>query len=140
MGTETAVFQPVVAMFALTVLVWTYMYYRRLSFIRGERVDPQALALPERSAVQVPAAVLAPSNNLKNLFELPVLFYAACIVAYLIGAADAVFVGLAWAYVAFRAAHSAIHCTINHVLSRFAMYAASTFVLWVMLALLAFHL
>lgn len=139
MSGSTAIFQPVIAMFALTALVWAWMYYRRLSFMRAERVDPQVLALPERTTVPLPESVVAPSNNLKNLFELPVLFYAGCIVASLVGAADGTFVALAWSFVGFRAVHSAIHCTVNHVMSRFAAYAVSSLVLWVMLALLAFR-
>ncbi|NIR28661.1 MAG: hypothetical protein GWN84_04945 [Gammaproteobacteria bacterium] len=37
---------------------------------------------------------------------------------------------LAWAFVAARAAHSAIHCVYNWVVHRFAAYMAGTLVLW----------
>ena len=37
--------------------------------------------------------------------------------------------GAAWIYVALRVAHSAIHCTYNRVLHRFAVFATSCAVL-----------
>jgi hypothetical protein len=58
-----------------------------------------------------------PSDNLKNLFEIPVIFYA----------------------VALRALHSAVHCTINIVLLRFYLYLFSTLSVWFIAARAALH-
>ena len=38
----------------------------------------------------------------------------------------------AWVFVAFRAAHSAVHCTVNIVLVLFGLYALSSLALWFM--------
>lgn len=65
------------------------------------------------------------SDNLMNLFEMPVLFYALCAVAIGTHVVTVNFVRAAWVYVALRAAHSAIHCTYNEVMHRFIVYAIS---------------
>jgi hypothetical protein len=38
----------------------------------------------------------------------------------------------AWIFVAFRALHSLVHCTVNIVMLRFWLYAISTLALWAM--------
>jgi hypothetical protein len=81
----------------------------------------------------LPDAVNLPSNNLKNLFEMPVLFYALCMALYALGRADDEYLMLAWVYVGLRAAHSVVHCTVNIVNLRFAAYFLSSLVLVFML-------
>ena len=64
---------------------------------------------------------------------MPVLFYALCIYLYVTATADSLYVILAWGFVALRAVHSAIHCTINRVHWRFLAYMLSSIALWIML-------
>jgi hypothetical protein len=129
---QTAIFGPVFAMFALTFAVWVYMYARRIPFIRS--LDPGIVLTPARLAELSPPAVSNPSDNLKNLFEIPVIFYALALVLFVTGQVDAVNVGAAWVFAVFRAVHSAVHCTVNVILVRFALYALSTFAVWFMVA------
>lgn len=129
---QNAIFLPMMALIMLTVAVWFYMYARRLSYLTRQNIDAQELATPEKVAAIIPAEVNNAANNLKNLFEIPVLFYALGFIAYLSGNVDAVFVNCAWAYVALRTVHSAIQCTVNKVMFRFAVYALSCLVLWYM--------
>ncbi len=126
------ILQPVVALFVLTAIVWIGMYARRLSYMANNSIDPQRVATPELMTELLPATVNNASNNLKNLFELPVVFYALCGFLLLSQRVDAVFLYAAWAYVALRALHSAIHCTINSVQDRFTAYFLSSLVLWFM--------
>jgi hypothetical protein len=128
-----AILAPFLAMMLLTALVWVYMYSRRLSFIKANRIQPQDLATPEMAAKLLPEAVTLPANNVRNLLELPVLFYALCLYLYVTGSVDGVHVASAWMFVALRAAHSAVHCTANIVVLRFASYFAAALVLWFML-------
>jgi hypothetical protein len=79
---QTAIFAPFLALMILTLLVWTYMYVRRIGFIRRERIDARRLEIPGELARLTPAAVSNPSDNLKNLFELPVLFYALALLLF----------------------------------------------------------
>lgn len=120
-------------MMLLTAVVWAYMYTRRLTYIKANRIPPQELTTPEKAADLLPESVALPANNLRNLLELPVLFYALCLYLYVTGSADGLQVISAWVFVAFRAAHSIIHCTVNIVTLRFLAYFAAALVLWFML-------
>ena len=42
-------------------------------------------------------------------------------------------VAAGWTFVAFRALHSAVHCTINIVIVRFWLYFVATVAIWFML-------
>ena len=121
-------------MMLLTAVVWIYMYVRRLTYIKTNRIPPQELATPEMAAALLPEQVTRPANNLRNLLELPVLFYALCLYLYVTGSVDGLHVASAWAFVALRVAHSAVHCTANIVVLRFASYFAAALVLWFILA------
>jgi hypothetical protein len=129
-----AIFAPFFAMMCLTLVVWVYMYARRIPFINSLQLSPQDLAKPGELARLSPPAVSNPSDNLKNLFEIPVLFYALVLFLFVTNRVDGVHVAAAWVFVAFRAAHSLVHCTFNHVLVRFSLYLVATVALWFMLA------
>ena len=130
-----AIVWPLVAQVALTALVWVALYVQRLGEIGRRRLDPQSLRT-SRHALGVLEDVAA-ADNFRNLFEVPVLFFAAGGVLAALGGASALEVALAWSYVALRALHSLIHLTYNRVVHRFAAYAASTlavFALWALIA------
>ena len=132
----TAILWPAVAMACLTFLVWVRLYQLRLGEMARKRIDAQALASAADS-VRLLVDTRA-SDNFRNLFELPVLFYAGVLLAAQLGVSDGVSLALAWAFVALRAVHSLVHCTFNHVMTRFVAYALATLVLiafWVRLAL-----
>jgi hypothetical protein len=115
----------------LTLVVWFYMYSRRIPFIVRQKLTPQQLA-PLEFARLSPPAVANPSDNLKNLFELPTLFYAVTLFLYVTHQVDALYVGAAWMFVGFRVFHSAVHCTINIIVLRFWLYCISAAALWLM--------
>lgn len=132
------IFAPFFAQMLLTLAVWIYMYARRIPFIvsLGPRVD---LAKPGELARVSPAAVSNPSDNLKNLFEIPVLFYALTLYLFVMREVDGTYVVAAWTFVAFRVAHSIVHCTFNLVTLRFGLYLVATLALWFMLLRAAFR-
>ena len=136
---QTAIFAPLFVMIVLTFIVWVYMYARRIPFIRGAGLTPEQLR-PEEFARLQPPAVANPSDNLKNLFEMPVLLYALALYLFVTNQVDALYVATAWIFVAFRVLHSLVHCTFNLIMLRFLLYLASSFALWFMAtrALLAF--
>jgi hypothetical protein len=127
---QTAIFGPFFAMMFLTLLVWVYMYIRRIGFIRNDKISAKDLAVPGALAQLSPPAVSNPSDNLKNLFEIPVLFYGLALYLFVTNQVDAAYVSAAWMFVAFRALHSAVHCTINLVMLRFYLYLFSTLAVW----------
>lgn len=58
------------------------------------------------------------SNNYRNQFELPVLFFAVVAYALILRQADAFMIWLAWAFVATRIVHAAIHVGPNVIMWR----------------------
>lgn len=131
-------FLPMLAMAALTFVVWWRMYFTRIGEMRRERIHPQSIANSAQAAARLQDTRAA--DNFRNLFELPVLFYAALLVAFATGQDGTVLVALAWLFVALRAVHSAIHCTYNRVMHRFIAYVAGGLVLWVLWAVVGLAL
>lgn len=132
---------PLLAQVFLTFVVWVYLYVTRLAEMSRKNIDPQHLA-SRTGAQALLTGSAGPADNFRNLFEMPVLFYVAVVLALVLFVQDVLLVQLAWAYVALRVVHSAVHCTYNRVIHRFVAYAASTVVLllmWVRLALFVFY-
>ena len=105
---------------------------RRVVAVRAKRVPVRAFRLGESS--EVPPQVSVFNRNLMNLLEMPLLFYVVSLAFYVTHAVDGLTVWLAWAFLALRLVHSAIHLTFNRVGARFATFAASNvalLLLWI---------
>jgi hypothetical protein len=86
---QELIFGPFLALMVLTVVVWMYMYGRRIPFITKSKLTAAQLA-PLELARLSPAAVSNPSDNLKNLFEIPTMFYAFCLYLFVTQRVDTV--------------------------------------------------
>jgi hypothetical protein len=128
---QTRIFAPFFGVMLLTLVVWLYMYARRIPFIVTGKLTPQQLT-PGEFARLSPPRVANPSDNLKNLFELPAVFYAVALYLYVTHQLDMPYLVAAWVFCAFRVLHSIVHCTFNHVPLRFWLYAISALGLWLM--------
>jgi len=124
------IFQPFFAMMLLTLAVWIYMYIRRTSFLTRERIDLRKVDSPAKMDAVVPGDVNLPAYALRNLFELPVIFYALCLYLYVAAEVDAIYIAAAWLFVAGRAVHAVIYCSTNKVMNRFVSYFVSALILW----------
>lgn len=129
---------PAVAMAALTLVVWVRMYRTRIAQMKRERIHPQAVATSAQVAAKLTDSKAA--DNFRNLFELPVLFYLALVVAASTAQVGVLTLTLAWTFVALRVLHSFIHCTYNKVIHRFYVYFFGGVVLWGLWAVLAYGL
>lgn len=134
---QTQIFSPVFAMMFLTMIVWIYMYAKRIPFINSLDIEPNQITPAELSRLS-PPSVSNPSDNLKNLFELPTIFYGLAVILYITGQVDAFYLWSAWVFVLFRALHSVVHCTINIVILRFVLYALSCASLFTILVRVAY--
>ena len=132
------IFLPALAMATLTFVVWWRMYFLRIGEMKRERIHPQSVA----TSVQMAARVMdtRAADNFRNLFELPVLFYLALVVAALTRQVTATTVALAWGFVVLRIAHSAIQCSYNKVMHRFYAYVAGGLALFALWAWLGWRL
>jgi hypothetical protein len=121
---DLEIFKPMIGMAALTGLVWIKLYYDRLGEMSARGIKPDDFRSPKgQTLLRINA-----SDNFKNLFEVPVLFYVLCLALFVSQLVTPNFVNAAWAYVALRTVHSAIHCTYNKIAHRFTVYVFSTMV------------
>ena len=128
---QSDIFKPFIATMLLTLAVWIYMYIRRLRFIFSSGLDPKQMT-PLELARRSPPLVSNPSDNLKNLFELPTIFYAVVLYLYVTHKVDGAYVVASWVFFALRVLHSVVHCTFNLIPMRFFLYVVSAGALWFM--------
>jgi hypothetical protein len=131
---------PFFGMMLLTFVVWIVMFLRRVQHIRAQRIKPSRLKTPEQLQALMSDKANAASNNLKNLFELPVIFYVLVLYLYVTNSVDLAFLIAAWTFFVFRCLHSLVHCTVNDVMARFRLYALSSIALWFMVGKAALQL
>jgi hypothetical protein len=127
---QALILQPVLALFGLVFIVWLTMFIRHSLYLKKNGLSAQAIAMPEQVLAVFPEEVRYAGNNLRNLFELPVVFVGTCLCIYVTSSTDHFFVNAAWLYVGLRVLHSLIHCTVNLVNARFLAWFASCAVLW----------
>lgn len=135
---NASIFWPMIAQVALTAAIWLRLYQTRIPELRRRGIDPQSVST-SRTAASVLEDV-APADNFRNLFEVPVLFYAVCLALAVTGLVTPLQLALAWLFVLSRIAHSVIHVTYNLVMHRFAVYALGTLTVFAMWALFAMSL
>jgi hypothetical protein len=135
------ILQPFAALMLLTLAVWLRLYFVRLKSVTQRGVNPQQLATRARkSVIDLGDAEARTSDNFQNLCELPILFYALCLVLYTGGFVDTIHVMLAWSFVLLRIMHSAIHLFYNNVLHRLVAYLLGGVALFVMVLRFAYSL
>ena len=124
----------------LAIVLLTFVGFIRMAAARGAAVkgghDPAYykahLGTPE------PEATVAAVRHYGNLFEMPTLFYAACLTAFVLPAVSHWTLIFAWAYVAARIVQSAIHMSYNNPTQRggaFIIGVLCMLALWVNLGL-----
>lgn len=126
---QTAILYPLLALVALTFLVAFWMGALRIGAMRRREVKPAYFKL---NTGEIPERPAQAANNFRNLFELPVLFYALVALLLVTERTDGVQVALAWVFVASRYAHSLIHLSYNHVPHRFLAFLIGLLVLLAM--------
>jgi hypothetical protein len=108
------------AMVLLSALVAVRLLVVRTREMRRKRVHPQAASTSIQMAARLEDVQAA--DNFRNLFEVPVLFYALVATALATAHTPGWLVAGAWVFVGLRVAHSVIHCTYNTVMHRFAVF------------------
>ncbi|KAB7622686.1 MAPEG family protein [Alkalilimnicola sp. S0819] len=114
----------------LTFAVALRMLWSRAREARAKRLHPQKLATSGQMAAHMEDTRAA--DNFRNLFEVPVLFYALASLAVALGHVPAWLVTGAWLFVLSRIAHSLIHCSYNRVLHRFIAFGGGFLLLVLM--------
>ena len=126
-----AILWPTVALAALIFAVWFILLRKRFAHIAAIR--PTAADFANAEAVgRYFRPVERPAQNLANLFEIPVLYFALVPLLIVTDSASGAQVALAWAFVALRLMHTVIHIGPNAIRTRARVYIASSAILFVM--------
>jgi len=136
MTSSTAIFWPVLAQVLLTYGIYVMVSARRIGAIKAGTAKPSDFKIPSIEPDPSAAAV----RNLSNQFELPVLFFAACLSLFVTGGAGIVAVVTAWAFVLARVAHAYVHLTSNRLRIRRPLFIVSLCINLVQWLLLAIHI
>ena len=99
----------------------------RLKAVKAGKVDPRYFKLYQ--GVDCPDNLITLSRNITNLFELPVLFYLATVVFFLLNQVNTINLVLCALFVLLRLLHTFIHITSNKVPLRFKAFLIGYFVL-----------
>jgi len=115
---------PIVALVAWTLVIQIWLYATRLPAMRKAGISFKGRVGTRGGALEgkIPDEVNWKAHNYTHLLEQPTIFYAITIALILMSFDAPINVYLAWAYVAFRVAHSLVQVTVNVVFYRFLLF------------------
>ena len=122
---------PIVALAALTFMVLSVLGVFRILGIASGRYAKAYYSFFDQADNGEPRFVRLVARNYHNLLELPILFYAGCLMAYAAELVSQSLVSIAWLYVALRVVHTVVHVTYNRVWHRITIFVVGTLVLMV---------
>jgi hypothetical protein len=131
------IFVPVIVQVLMTLLIYVRLIKVKVREMRAGKVDMARRGLHEDAW---PDSVLLINNDIRNQFELPVLFYVVCIVLWELHAVHALALVTAAAFVLSRIAHAYVHLTSNYIPHRRRLFTAGWWVLTFMAALVVWEL
>ena len=127
----------IVAMFTQVLLTFSIMFImgkRRFRAAKQKTIEMKDFLTMELE--KAGSDVRVADRNFINQFEMPVLFFIACLTALQLNAVGYMFVALAWVYVLLRVLHSYIHLTSNTLKVRYYSFVISSLVMlsmWVVI-------
>ena len=134
MHQSLSIFLPVLLVVAVTFIGFVKMAVERASAVKqGQSPEFYKVYQGDPEPEKTRAAV----RHWDNLFELPTLFYAGCLTAYVIGAVTTTVLVCAWVFAIGRTVQSLVHITYNHPNHRGGAFTLSFLGLMVMWGALA---
>ncbi|MCG8394730.1 MAG: MAPEG family protein [Pseudomonadales bacterium] len=129
METASPILAPVVALVALSMVMWLWMYVTRIPAMLKANMKPDPYAPRGEQMNTLPANVRWKADNYNHLMEQPTVFYAVAFALALLGQGDGINLTLAWIYVGIRVVHSLVQALINKIEVRFVLFVLSSLVL-----------
>jgi len=130
------IFIPVLVQVLLTLATYVLLINVKIRAMKAGEVDMARRALYEDAW---PESVMKINNNIRNQFELPVLFYVIAIVLWSLEAVSALVLAAACLFVLSRIVHTWIHVGSNYVPNRRRAFTVGWWVLVAMVALAAWE-
>ena len=128
---------PIFAMVFMTFGLMFLTFITRVRAVRSGEIQMDYFQLFQGQAES--DRVRVTSRHYTNLFEAPVLFYTAAVLAIALNLECNVLPIVAWCFVGFRAVHSFIHLTYNKVGHRVLTFMASNACLVTMWVIIAYQ-
>jgi len=120
------IFLPALAQILLTLAVYVYLGVVKARALKLGQVDLERRALHEDAW---PDHVRLVSNNIRNQFETPVLFFALVFILWALQAVNAISLTLAGGYFLARLGHAFVHLGSNYVPLRRKIFTVSCLLL-----------
>lgn len=131
---QVSIFAPMLVVVALTFVAFVRMDMARAA--TAKQVDPEFYRAHQGAGE--PASTVAAVRHYGNLMELPTLFYAACLTAFVLTAVTGWVLVFAWGYAIARVLQSVIHMTYNAPTHRglaFVLGVVFMLILWINLGM-----
>lgn len=136
-GQSLNIFLPVLLVVAVTFAGFVKMAIERAGAVKqGQNPEFYKVYLGDPEPEKTRAAV----RHWDNLFELPTVFYAGCLTAYVLGAVSTTVLVCAWIFAVGRTVQSLVHLTYNSPNHRGGAFTLSFLGLMVMWGALAAHI
>lgn len=134
MHQSISIFGPVLLVVAVTLIGFVKMAIERANAVKqGQNPEFYKVYLGDPEPEKTRAAV----RHWDNLFELPTVFYAGCLTAYVIGSVTTTVLVSAWVFAVGRTVQSLVHITYNNPNHRGGAFTLSFLGLMVMWGALA---
>ena len=130
---------PVLAQVLLTIFLYVALAVAKGRALKAGLVDLERRALHDDAW---PESVMKINNNIRNQFEVPILFYVLALMLWQLADASSLTLALAlaWLFVASRIVHAWIHTHSNYVPARRRVFTIGAVVVLAMAAVALLHL
>jgi len=129
---QSVIFYPLLMQVLLVLVLYIVLGIEKSKAYKRADVDRVKAALHNDAW---PDNVLKVSNNIRNQFETPVLFFVLTLVFFSLKSVDVWVLALSCFYVLSRIVHSYIHVTSNYVPSRRGVFMVGCVILLVLVFL-----
>ncbi len=101
--------------FLYIIFLLVYMFNKRKAAIRNKEVHFSRFKTYQGETTEQLQAI---KNHIENQFQIPIIFFIACLFSIQQGTTNAVTVTFACVFVASRLVHSFVHLGSNHLIRR----------------------
>ena len=131
------IFGPVLVQVLLTLATYVLLIKAKIRAMKAGEVDMARRALHDNAW---PESVMKINNNIRNQFEVPVLFYVLAFALWALHAVHWAALVAAWLFAASRIVHAWIHIGTNYVPNRRRAFTVGWWIVFAMALLVAWEL
>jgi hypothetical protein len=131
------IFLPILVQVLLTLATYVLLIKTKIRAMKAGEVDMARRALHDDAW---PESVMKINNNIRNQFEVPVLFYVLAFMLWALEAVNALTLAAAWLFAVSRIVHAWVHIGSNYVPNRRRAFTVGWWIVFAMALLLAWEL